>query len=92
MISFIVSVYDRVPSLNACLASLRAQSGDHEIIVCANHDNPDKLRAAFERSVPLGRIGQPDDLEGAICFLSSDDAAYITGQTISVSGGLTMAG
>lgn len=54
--------------------------------------NPDKLRAAFERSVPLGRIGQPDDLQGAICFLSSDDAAYITGQTISVSGGLTMAG
>jgi 2-hydroxycyclohexanecarboxyl-CoA dehydrogenase len=54
--------------------------------------NPDKLKAAFERSVPLGRIGQPDDLPGAICFLASDDAAFITGQTISVSGGLTMAG
>lgn len=54
--------------------------------------NPDKLRAAFERSVPLGRIAQPDDLPGAICFLASDDAAFITGQTISVSGGLTMAG
>jgi len=50
------------------------------------------LKAAFERSVPLGRIGQPDDLPGAICFLASDDAAFITGQTISVSGGLTMAG
>ncbi len=54
--------------------------------------NPEKLKAAFERSVPLGRIGRPDDLPGAICFLGSDDAAYITGQTISVSGGLTMAG
>lgn len=54
--------------------------------------NPDKLRAAFERSVPLGRIGRPDDLPGAICLLASDDAAFITGQTISVSGGLTMAG
>jgi 2-hydroxycyclohexanecarboxyl-CoA dehydrogenase len=54
--------------------------------------NPEKLRAAFERSVPLGRIGQPDDLPGAICFLGSDDAAFVTGQTISVSGGLTMAG
>jgi len=54
--------------------------------------NPEKLKAAFERSVPLGRIGQPDDLPGAICFLASDDAAFITGQTISVSGGLTMAG
>jgi 2-hydroxycyclohexanecarboxyl-CoA dehydrogenase len=54
--------------------------------------NPDKLRSAFERSVPLGRIGRPDDLPGAICFLASDDAAFVTGQTISVSGGLTMAG
>ena len=54
--------------------------------------NPEKLLAAFERSVPLGRIGQPDDLPGAICFLASDDASFITGQTISVSGGLTMAG
>jgi 2-hydroxycyclohexanecarboxyl-CoA dehydrogenase len=54
--------------------------------------NPDKLRSAFERSVPLGRIGRPDDLPGAICFLSSDDASFVTGQTISVSGGLTMAG
>ena len=54
--------------------------------------NPEKLKAAFERSVPLGRIGQPDDLPGAICFLASDDASFITGQTISVSGGLTMAG
>lgn len=54
--------------------------------------DPDKLRRAFERSVPLGRIGRPDDLPGAICFLASDDAAYITGQTLSVSGGLTMSG
>ncbi len=54
--------------------------------------NPEKLDAAFKRSVPMGRIGQPDDLPGAIAFLASDDAAYITGQVISVSGGLTMAG
>ena len=54
--------------------------------------NPEKLKAAFERAVPLGRIGRPDDLPGAICFLASDDAAFVTGQTISVSGGLTMAG
>ena len=54
--------------------------------------NPDKLREAFRKAVPLGRIGQPDDLPGAIVFLGSDDAAFITGQTISVSGGLTMHG
>ncbi len=54
--------------------------------------NPEKLREAFRRAVPMGRIGTPDDLPGAILFLSSDDAAFITGQTISVSGGLTMHG
>ena len=54
--------------------------------------NPDKLDDAFRRAIPLGRLGEPADLPGAICFLASDDAAYITGQVISVSGGLTMAG
>jgi 2-hydroxycyclohexanecarboxyl-CoA dehydrogenase len=54
--------------------------------------NPEKLVEAFTRSIPLGRIGQPDDLPGAILFFASDDAAYVTGQVISVSGGLTMAG
>lgn len=54
--------------------------------------NPEKLREAFRKAVPMGRIGTPDDLPGAILFLSSDDAAFITGQTISVSGGLTMHG
>ncbi|HYD76593.1 2-hydroxycyclohexanecarboxyl-CoA dehydrogenase [Ramlibacter sp.] len=54
--------------------------------------NPDKLREAFRRSIPLGRIGQPQDLPGAILFFASDDAAFVTGQVLSVSGGLTMAG
>lgn len=54
--------------------------------------NPEKLMEAFTRSIPLGRIGQPDDLPGAILFFASDDAAFVTGQVLSVSGGLTMAG
>ncbi|MES2416018.1 MAG: 2-hydroxycyclohexanecarboxyl-CoA dehydrogenase [Pseudomonadota bacterium] len=54
--------------------------------------NPEKLMEAFTRAIPLGRIGQPDDLAGAIAFFSSDDASFITGQVISVSGGLTMNG
>jgi 2-hydroxycyclohexanecarboxyl-CoA dehydrogenase len=54
--------------------------------------NPEKLVEAFTRSIPLGRIGQPDDLPGAILFFASDDASYVTGQVVSVSGGLTMAG
>jgi len=54
--------------------------------------NPEKLDDAFRRAIPLGRLGEPKDLPGAICFLASDDAAFITGQVLSVSGGLTMAG
>jgi 2-hydroxycyclohexanecarboxyl-CoA dehydrogenase len=54
--------------------------------------NPEKLMEAFQRSIPLGRIGQPDDLPGAILFFAGDDASFITGQVLSVSGGLTMAG
>lgn len=54
--------------------------------------NPEKLVEAFTKAIPLGRIGQPDDLPGAIAFFASDDAAFITGQVLSVSGGLTMNG
>jgi 2-hydroxycyclohexanecarboxyl-CoA dehydrogenase len=54
--------------------------------------NPEKLEEAFRRAIPMGRIGEPEDLPGAILFFASDDAAFITGQVISVSGGLTMAG
>lgn len=54
--------------------------------------DPEKLDEAFRRAIPMGRIGKPDDLPGAICFFASDDAAYITGQVLSVSGGLTMVG
>jgi 2-hydroxycyclohexanecarboxyl-CoA dehydrogenase len=54
--------------------------------------NPEKLREAYRRAVPIGRLGKPEDIPGAVLFLSSDDADFITGQTISVSGGLTMHG
>ena len=54
--------------------------------------NPDKLVDAFRRSIPLGRLGQPADLPGAILFFASEDADFITGQVLSVSGGLTMSG
>lgn len=52
----------------------------------------EKLRQAFARAVPMGRLGQPEDLPGAIVFFASDDANFITGQVLSVSGGLTMHG
>jgi 2-hydroxycyclohexanecarboxyl-CoA dehydrogenase len=49
------------------------------------------LIAALERAVPMKRLGQPSDVAAAVAFLASDEAGFITGQTLSVSGGLTMA-
>ena len=54
--------------------------------------DPQKLREAYRRAVPMGRLGKPEDLPGAILFFASDDADFITGQVLSVSGGLTMHG
>lgn len=50
----------------------------------------EKLREALKKAIPLKRLGQPGDLANAVAFLASDEAAFITGQTVSVSGGLTM--
>jgi 2-hydroxycyclohexanecarboxyl-CoA dehydrogenase len=50
-----------------------------------------KLIAGLERAVPMRRLGEPEDVAAAVAFLASDRAGYITGQTLSVSGGLTMA-
>lgn len=53
-------------------------------------DEEGKLRAALTKAIPLRRLGQPDDLANAVVFLASAEASFITGQTLSVSGGLTM--
>ena len=51
----------------------------------------EKLIASLERAVPMRRLGEPEDVGAAVAFLASERAGYITGQTLSVSGGLTMA-
>ena len=51
-----------------------------------------KVYEALVRAIPMKRVGQPDDIPGIVAVLASDEAAFITGQVISVSGGLTMAG
>ncbi|HUA74109.1 MAG TPA: SDR family oxidoreductase [Solirubrobacteraceae bacterium] len=50
-----------------------------------------KLVLALERAVPMRRLGRPEDAAAAVAFLASEQAGYVTGQTLSVSGGLTMA-
>ncbi|WP_231444080.1 SDR family NAD(P)-dependent oxidoreductase [Brevibacterium zhoupengii] len=53
-------------------------------------DNP-KLRTALEKAIPMRRLAHPDDLANAVAFFAQPESAYVTGQTLSVSGGLTMA-
>lgn len=53
-------------------------------------DADPKLRDALARSIPMRRVAEPDDIAPAVVFLAGDGARYITGQTVSVSGGLTM--
>ncbi|MHA6630058.1 SDR family NAD(P)-dependent oxidoreductase [Pseudonocardia sichuanensis] len=49
-----------------------------------------RLREALVKAIPFRRLAEPGDVANAVAFLASDEAAYITGQTVSVSGGLTM--
>ncbi|NPT53913.1 SDR family oxidoreductase [Paraburkholderia elongata] len=58
----------------------------------AQGEKGERIKAALVKAVPFGRMGEPGDIAGTVAFLSSDDAAFITGQVISISGGLTMAG
>ena len=57
-----------------------------------NNEFSEKIYNGLKRAIPMKRIGQPEDLPGIVAFLASSDANFITGQTISVSGGLTMHG
>ena len=59
--------------------------------IAAATDTSDKIIGAMARAVPMKRIGQPHEVAAAVVFLCSEEASYITGQTLSVSGGLTMA-
>jgi 2-hydroxycyclohexanecarboxyl-CoA dehydrogenase len=53
---------------------------------------PEKVRDGLIRAIPFRRLATPDEVAGAVLFFASDHADYITGQVLSVSGGLTMAG
>jgi 2-hydroxycyclohexanecarboxyl-CoA dehydrogenase len=66
------------PTRTALLEGMAEQGGE-------------KLVSSLERAVPMRRLGEPEDVAAAVAFLASERAGYITGQTLSVSGGLTMA-
>jgi len=62
---------------------------DTALLAMLSDFNP-KLHQGLVRGIPLRRVGQPEDVAGAVAYLASDAASYVTGQSLSVSGGLTM--
>jgi Short-chain alcohol dehydrogenase of unknown specificity len=63
--------------------------GPTDTALFANFAGP-TLREALTKAIPFRRLGQPEDVANAVAFLASDEASFVTGQTLSVSGGLTM--
>ncbi|MGK5553093.1 SDR family NAD(P)-dependent oxidoreductase [Actinomadura kijaniata] len=82
------------------LAREAARNGVTSNVVCPGPTDTPMVRAVSDqhpglldklaRQIPLRRIGRPDDVAGLVAFLCTDRAGYITGQTVSVSGGITM--
>ena len=62
---------------------------DTPLVAGLGKDNPE-WKEALQRSIPMQRLGKPEEVAAAVAFLASDEASYITGQTLSVSGGRTM--
>ncbi len=60
--------------------------------VAADSEVGAKIAEGLKRAIPMRRLGRPEDIPGAVAFLASEDANFITGQVLSISGGLTMAG
>jgi 2-hydroxycyclohexanecarboxyl-CoA dehydrogenase len=56
------------------------------------HANPERMREALLKAIPFKRLAEPDDIAGAILYFAGPTSDYVTGQILSVSGGLTMAG
>jgi 3-oxoacyl-[acyl-carrier protein] reductase len=53
-------------------------------------DLPVEQQAEIMRAIPAGKMGTPEDIASAVVYLSSDEAAYVTGQTIHINGGMAM--
>ena len=51
---------------------------------------PEAVRAEMAKGIPLGRVGQPEDVANAVAFLAAEQSGYLTGQVLCVDGGMAM--
>jgi 3-oxoacyl-[acyl-carrier protein] reductase len=86
IIGFTKSLAQEVAKHRITVNSVASGAVDTAII---GHDTPE-MRREREMKIPLGRVGQPEDIAGVVAFLVSNDSSYITGQTLNANGGQFM--
>lgn len=93
LVSFTKSIAREVARQGVTANAVCPGPTDTPLLASLAEGAPDaaKVVAALERAVPMKRLGRGEDIAAAVCFLASEQTSYITGQTLSVSGGLTMA-
>ena len=86
IIGFTKSVAREIGSRSITVNAVAPGFIDTELTAVLNDD----MREALKKQIPLGRLGNPEDVAGVVTFLASDQAAYITGQTFNCDGGMVM--
>jgi 2-hydroxycyclohexanecarboxyl-CoA dehydrogenase len=91
VIAFSKALAREVARFGICVNAVAPGPADTPFLKIFSEDpGNERIVEAMVRATPLKRLAQPSDVAGVIAFLASEDAAFMTGQTISVSGGLTM--
>ena len=92
LISFTKSIARELARKNVLANCVCPRPTNTPMMASVVGEGPDaeKWKDAMVRGVPLKRMGEPEDYAGIVALLASDDGAYITGQAISVSGGMNM--
>ena len=72
------------------VVALNPVAGETPLLKTFMGEDTPEMRAKFLSTIPIGRFSLPEDLANAACFLASEEAGYMTGQTLHVNGGMAM--